>query len=138
MDDPIQSWEELGHAPKKDRELILKISGVHETSWGARSVVLGTDVSQDDWQKALEDAIDSSKTHFYIIQEFKKPKRISHPIYDTEFNAIERLNRIRLCPYYSVFEQKPHLSGVLATACPSDKKIIHGMKDAAMLPACKG
>jgi len=26
------------------------------------------------------------------------------------------------------------LAGVLATICPKDKKIIHGMKDAVMVP----
>jgi hypothetical protein len=26
------------------------------------------------------------------------------------------------------------LSGILATFCPADKKIIHGMSDAALLP----
>ena len=43
---------------------------------------------------------------------------------------------MRLCPYYFV-DSKAHraqLHGVLATLCPADKKIIHGMKDAALLP----
>jgi hypothetical protein len=45
-------------------------------------------------------------------------------------------SRVRLCPYYFVDEktQQAHLNGVLATLCPADKKIIHGMKDAALLP----
>jgi hypothetical protein len=29
---------------------------------------------------------------------------------------------------------QPRLSGALATFCPPDKKIIHGMQDAALLP----
>ena len=29
---------------------------------------------------------------------------------------------------------EPVLGGVLATVCPSDKKILHGMRDAMMLP----
>jgi hypothetical protein len=44
--------------------------------------------------------------------------------------------RLRLCPYYFVDGDTARLSGVLATFCPADKKIIHGMKDAALLP-CK-
>ena len=44
--------------------------------------------------------------------------------------------RMRLCPYYFVneAEQRADLQGALATLCPADKKIIHGMKDAALLP----
>jgi len=26
------------------------------------------------------------------------------------------------------------LAGILATVCPADKKVIHGMKDAVMVP----
>jgi hypothetical protein len=34
-----------------------------------------------------------------------------------------------------VIDGQPKLSGALATFCPPDKKIIHGMQDAALLPA---
>ena len=44
--------------------------------------------------------------------------------------------RMRLCPYYfvDVAQDRAELHGILATLCPADKKIIHGMKDAALLP----
>ena len=32
---------------KKERNLILKISGFHESAWGARSVTLGSDCSRE-------------------------------------------------------------------------------------------
>jgi hypothetical protein len=48
--------------------------------------------------------------------------------------AIETSGRLRLCPYYFVVAGQPRLSGALATFCPPDKKIIHGMTDAALLP----
>ena len=38
--------------------------------------------------------------------------------------------RVRLCPFY--FGSK--LAAVLATICPADKKIIHGMTDAIFAP----
>jgi hypothetical protein len=44
--------------------------------------------------------------------------------------------RLRLCPYFFVVGSEARLSGALATFCPPDKKIIHGMQDAALLP-CK-
>ena len=45
-------------------------------------------------------------------------------------------SRVRLCPYYFVPKgtEETQLGGVLATVCPADKKILHGMKDAMMLP----
>jgi hypothetical protein len=44
--------------------------------------------------------------------------------------------RVRLCPYYFVHgDSDVNLGGVLATICPADKKIIHGMRD-AILTSC--
>jgi hypothetical protein len=42
--------------------------------------------------------------------------------------------RARLSPYYFVTGEKADLAGILATVCPADKKVIHGMKDAIMVP----
>ncbi len=42
--------------------------------------------------------------------------------------------RARLSPYYFVTGGKVELAGILATICPADKKVIHGMKDAVMVP----
>jgi hypothetical protein len=42
--------------------------------------------------------------------------------------------RARLCPYYFLIDGKAHLRGALATICPADKKLLHGMKDAIMVP----
>jgi hypothetical protein len=52
--------------------------------------------------------------------------------------AIQEDGRTRLCPYYfvtgSADAARAHLGGVLATICPADKKILHGMRDAVMAP----
>ena len=42
--------------------------------------------------------------------------------------------RVRLSPYYFVVDGQAELGGVLATICPKDKKIIHGMQEAVMTP----
>jgi hypothetical protein len=39
-----------------------------------------------------------------------------------------------LCPYYFVDGGKTEIGGALATICPADKKLIHGMRDAIMVP----
>jgi hypothetical protein len=43
-------------------------------------------------------------------------------------------SRVRLTPYYFVVENTTHLAGILATLCPQNKKKIHGMVDAVMMP----
>lgn len=132
---PIRSWQELAEASQKERALIIKASGFHETAWGARSVTLGSDSSREDWQAAIDEALQMAPDTLHILQRYHKPIRERHLIYDDAGAAHMRDGRVRLCPYYFAHGEKAQLSAVLATFCPADKKIIHGMKDAAMLPS---
>lgn len=141
----LNDWRDLIGASQKERDLILKISGFHETAWGARSVVLGSDCSREEWQAGVEQALRLAPTNLHVLQEYRKPKRVSHPLYAAPTGAEAKAGlpsvaaakdgRLRLCPYYFVVEGRARLSGALATFCPPDKKIIHGMEDAALLPA---
>lgn len=135
---PINDWRNLIEASQKERDLILKISGFDPSAEGARSVIYGRDSSKEEWQAGIEEAISMSQTHLYIVQEYHKPIRRSHRLYDATGQLEEGDGRLRLCPYYFRKNDEVTLSGVLATFCPADKKIIHGMKDAAMLPCRKG
>ena len=132
--DRLQNWKELGEASKRERSLIIKASGFHETAWGARSVVVGEDVSSEEWTQAVEHALANFPNPVSIIQLFKKPVTMNHPVYN-EGGLIERMKgRLRLSPYYFLYGGEAKLSGALATFCPADKKVIHGMKDGALLP----
>ena len=137
---PLSDWRDLIHASQKERELIIKISGYHETAWGARSVVLGSDCSREEWQEGVERAIELAPRNLHVLQVYKKPRRLEHVLFETG-EAGEaavpspKAGRLRLCPYYFVVAGKTRLSGALATFCPPDKKIIHGMQDAALLPS---
>lgn len=131
---PITHWNQLGGASQKERNLIIKMSGFHEEAWGARSVMLGSDVSASDWQKGISNALASGDRNLYVLQEYHKPKRLKHIIYKDSDEAEEIEGRLRLCPYYFIKGDKIKLTGVLATFCPADKKIIHGMRDGSMLP----
>jgi hypothetical protein len=137
----LNDWRELAGASQKERDLIIKISGFHETAWGARSVVLGSDCSREEWQAGVEQALTLAASNLHVLQEYRKPKRLTHPLYDQTnaglgSQASAKDGRLRLCPYYFVVGGRARLSGALATFCPPDKKIIHGMTDAALLP-CK-
>ncbi|MGB0371034.1 MAG: hypothetical protein ACPGN3_06750 [Opitutales bacterium] len=133
----MHSWEQLKDASQKERNLILKISGFHEDAWGARSVVLGSDCSKEEWNEAVDGAIASADNALYIVQEYKKPSRVQHPVYSDDGELYQMQGRVRICPYYFVTNEastENTLGGILATICPADKKIIHGMKDASLVP----
>lgn len=132
---PLNDWRGLAAASQKERELILKISGFHETAWGARSVAYGADCSREEWQGAVDLAISDAPTNLHILQSYRKPRRSQHPLYpENGGEPVIESGRLRLCPYYFVVQDQARLSGALATFCPPDKKIIHGMQDAALLP----
>lgn len=133
----LNDWRDLAAASQKERDLIIKISGFHETAWGARSVVLGSDCSREEWQQALEHAVELAPENLHLLQTYRKPRRVEHRVFESGAtgNAAAKPGRLRLCPYYFVVEGKTRLSGALATFCPPDKKIIHGMQDAALLPS---
>lgn len=132
----IHEWGELGAFSQKQRELILKISGFSELAWGSRGVVFGQDVPQHEWKEAVSRAINLFEKSPRILQQFHKARVIEHPYYDPESDRIRTMQaRVRLCPYYFISDSKTTLSGGLATICPADKKLLHGMKDAILAPA---
>jgi hypothetical protein len=133
---PLADWRDLIGATQKERDLIIKISGFHETAWGARSIVLGSDSSREEWQAGVEGALKLAPTNLHVLQTYRKPRRVGHSLYGAEAPHEAKVadGRLRLCPYYFLVDGKTRLSGALATFCPPDKKIIHGMQDAALLP----
>lgn len=138
----LTSWQQLKSLSQRERNLILKISGYSETAWGARGVSFGSDLSIPEWSAAVDHALEVAHESPHILQRYHKPRTIETEWYDFETDQVEVMNgRVRLCPYYFVEgpwdKARAKLGGVLATICPADKKIIHGMKDAILAP-CGG
>jgi hypothetical protein len=131
----VVNWSEVGGFSQKQRDLILKISGFSELGWGSRSVVLGSDSSHHEWRDAIENAVRSFEHHPYILQRFHKGRLYEQPHFDpTTAQVVTMRGRVRLCPYYFLIGEKAELRGALATICPADKKLLHGMKDAVLAP----
>jgi len=131
----IHSWEELKNFSQKDRDLVLKISGFSPLGWGSRGVHVGADMSGEDWSQAVDRALAGAAEHPYILQPFRKGRLIRHPYFDSETGETRLLEgRVRLCPYYLRAEKQVTCLGAQATICPSDKKLIHGMSDAIIVP----
>lgn len=131
----IQDFEQLGDFSQKQRELVIKASGFSEVAWGARSVVIGSDEPQSAWKQAVHDALKAFPTQPYLLQRFHKPKTFIHSVFNSDTEQVETFPaKIRLCPYYFCPDDKPVLGGALATLCPPDKKILHGMRDAILVP----
>jgi hypothetical protein len=135
----LTDWQQLKTLSQKERDLILKVSGFSEHAWGARGVYLGSDLSHADWSAAVDRAITGFSSSPFVLQRYEKPRLVEAEWFDFEQSqTVPMKGRARLCPYYFVAGEgdaaRPQLGGVLATICPSDKKIIHGMTDAILAP----
>ena len=138
----LTDWQQLKTLSQKERDLILKVSGFSEHAWGARGVFLGSDLSQEDWAKAVDDALQHFEQSPRVIQRYHKPALVEAQWFDFAKNEVVPMKgRVRLCPYYFVAGEgdaaRPQLGGVLATINPADKKIIHGMSEAILAPCAK-
>jgi hypothetical protein len=131
----INDWREMARFSQKQRELVLKISGFHEQAWGSRGVYVGHDLPAKEWAEALDLALASFPQHPFILQRFEKSKLLEASYFDFEANEVKTFpGRVRLCPYYFVVGESAKLGGILATICPANKKILHGMPDAVLAP----
>jgi len=132
---PVANWAELERATQKERQFVIKPSGFSELAWGSRGVAIGHDMPQVEWVEALRQALVSFPTTPYILQEFHKGRLFEMDFMDEHQHAMAHMSgRARLSPYYFVSEGSVELAGILATICPADKKILHGMKDAIIVP----
>lgn len=144
---PIQDWLALGEASQRQRQLVLKPSGFSAEAWGSRGVVIGHDVSGEAWAEAIHNALQAYQSGTpWILQPYVKP--ITHSVNALVDGVPEpRQVRTRICPYYLVNDAMATESaeaqktlptwqpaGILATHCPADKKIIHGMGSAMLAP----
>jgi hypothetical protein len=131
----IADWRDLSHATQKGRRYAIKPSGFSPLAWGSRGVSVGHDLPQSEWAAAIDQALAVFPATPHILQEFHKGRQFELPYYNEQVQDIVRMaGRARLSPFYFVIDGKTELGGILATVCPPDKKLIHGMKDAIMVP----
>jgi hypothetical protein len=131
----VMNWLDLATATQKERHFVIKPSGFSELAWGSRGVSVGHDMPQSEWAGAIDKALAAFPRTPYILQEFHKGRLYELDYFDPVTGEMNRMSgRARLSPYYFVSGEKTELAGILATICPADKKVIHGMKDAVMVP----
>ena len=132
----LHDWREAGELSQKERDLLLKVSGFSPLGWGSRGVSVGSDLPQSEWKQRIEDALANAETTPMIMQQFHKGRLFDHPFWNAESGELETMRgRVRLCPYYFVEEKRAELRGALATIVPADKKLLHGMSDAILVPS---
>ena len=137
----VQSWDEVKRFTQSERELVLKISGFDDTAWGSRGVTMGHDVSSEEWADAVDHALGNFDRHPHVLQEFRKGRVVKHQFWNEQRGEMETMDgRVRLTPYYFIRRDDDEvvLGGVHATICPADKKVLHGMSDAVMVPCVVG
>ncbi|MEP6698382.1 MAG: hypothetical protein ABJB09_01500 [Verrucomicrobiota bacterium] len=131
----IHDWREAGKFSQKERDLLLKVSGFSPLGWGSRGVSVGSDMPQTEWEHEVANALATFETTPRIMQRFHKARLIDHRYWDSESAELKNMRgRVRLCPYYFVENTKVTLRGALATIVPADKKLLHGMRDAILVP----
>ncbi len=131
----VSNWDWLSDASQKERQYVIKVSGFSELAWGSRGVSIGHDMSQQEWKNTLSQSLDSFQATPSILQTFHKGKLVVVEYYEgVTGSEVSMEGRVRLSPYYFVVDGQAELGGVLATICPKDKKIIHGMRDSVMTP----
>ncbi len=131
----IRSWTELYSLSKSDRQYVVKPSGFSELAWGSRGVYIANDLTRDEWMAVIDGGLATFEKTPQILQRYHKARRVRSDYLDLTNNTIRSLDgRVRLCPYYFVAGDEALLSGVLATVVPADKRLIHGMSDAVMVP----
>lgn len=131
----VADWHDLAGATQKDRHYVVKPSGFSELAWGSRGVSVGHDLPQSEWAAVLDKALASFSVTPYILQEFHKGRQFESAYYDARTDDVAPMvGRVRLSPYYFVAGDRAELAGILATLCTPEKKLIHGMKDAIMVP----
>ncbi|MBA3831608.1 MAG: hypothetical protein H0X34_06900 [Chthoniobacterales bacterium] len=132
----IHDWHEAAQFSQKERDLLLKVSGFSPLGWGSRGVALGADLPHSEWQQRIADALVGFEREPTIVQQFHKGRLFDHSYWDVETAELKTMRgRVRLCPYYFVEEDHVNLRGALATICPADKKLLHGMRDAILVPS---
>lgn len=129
------SWREVAQFSQKDRQLVLKVSGFHETAWGSRGVHIGHDMPAAEWEQKLGMALEQTAEQNWIVQRFEEGRRVQHPVFRDD-GSVEMLDgRVRLCPYFFTNHAgRTSFAGCLATIVPADKKKIHGMSDGVLVP----
>jgi hypothetical protein len=132
----IHDWHEAAKFSQKDRDLLLKVSGFSPLGWGSRGISLGSDLAHAEWEKRIENALATFEQSPTILQRFHKGRLHEHRYWDSDSSELKTMKgRVRLCPYFFVEQDRVKLRGALATIAPADKKFVHGMRDAILIPS---
>ena len=132
----IHDWREAAKFSQKDRDLLLKVSGFSPLGWGSRGITLGADLPHAEWERRIDNALSTFESSPTIMQRFYKGRLFEHQYWDTNSGELKTMKgRVRLCPYYFVEQDRVKLWGALATIAPADKKFLHGMRDAILVPS---
>ena len=132
----IHDWREAAKFSQKDRDLLLKVSGFSPLGWGSRGIALGSDLPHAEWEKRIEHALATFQSSPTILQRFHKGALFDHQYWDPDSGKLKAMKgRVRLCPYYFVERDRVRLRGALATIAPADKKFLHGMSEAILVPS---
>ena len=133
------------------------MSGFSPLGWGSRGIALGSDLPHAEWEKRIDRALTTFESNATILQKFHKGALFEHRYWDPGSGSHREIRssatasstmpsisrgelkmmkgRVRLCPYYFIECDRVKLRGALATIAPADKKFLHGMSEAILVPS---
>ena len=88
----ISQLETLG---KGERDYVVKPSGFSELAWGSRGVKIANDLTREEWNAAIEDALAAYDQTPHILQRFHKGRRVRQTYFDRQ--ATRCANRTAAC-----------------------------------------
>ena len=133
--EPVQSFARFAALTQRQRQdWLLKPSGFSPLAWGGHGVRLGADLSREAWQEAWQDAEAAGPAGQspWLLQRYHKPEVMPVERLEPDGSRGMMEARWRVSPYYLVAGSEVTLAGVLVTAVPKDKKLVHGMSVAVM------
>lgn len=137
----VSSYSELSGLPRGERQLVIKPSGFSQYAWGSKGVILGRDLSTKNWGDTLGAALGEFPERTHILQRYHYSLQEQASYCDLPSEVVLSFTaKVRYCPFYFMSSTKASIQpgGVLVTACPAEKPLIHGMTDAVMVPASAG
>jgi hypothetical protein len=92
-------------------------------------------MSSEQWAEQVRMALAEFGEHPRLLMRFAKGAVVRQDYVAENDEIVSMPGRARVCPYYFVENDRVQLGGVLVTLVPTDKKLIHGMRDAILSPA---
>ncbi|MDP3058621.1 MAG: hypothetical protein Q8N36_04110 [bacterium] len=132
----VNDFRDMLNLSRGERNFVIKPSGFSSAAWGSHGIALGKELSTKSWNDELDRALSSYSVSPHLLQEYHYSliQEMEYMAHDTG-DILSFRGKYRYCPYFFVDGKRSYSGGILITAVPVEKPLIHGMTDAVLCPA---